>query len=287
MDQNDAQRTFEEAAEQLARLQKQLLSYQSALETLDGVGKSTEAVADAAEKVAAAAREVEAGILELQKAQAAVKKSLEYTFQTANFVKEKAAEMPKTFDEMGARLEKRLAAALEARGGDLSGAGSGVGGSADGELGRELRQLRFLTMGVGGLVVILFLIAIMFMPASGPAVATPVRASGPVAADRPAAAPAVRIQILNGCGVSGVASRFEQFLEVRGYAVSGTDNADRFTYEQTLVRSTAAAAGVAADMARQMGVPPSRVVELLPADSPHDVVVVVGRDYEILAPAAQ
>ena len=43
------------------------------------------------------------------------------------------------------------------------------------------------------------------------------------------------IQVLNGGGVSGAASKMKKFLEDKGYTVSDTANAASYTYEKTLI----------------------------------------------------
>lgn len=46
---------------------------------------------------------------------------------------------------------------------------------------------------------------------------------------------AISIEILNGGGVPGAASKMKKFLEDKGYKVAGTTNADAYTYDKTEV----------------------------------------------------
>ncbi|MCL4359869.1 LytR C-terminal domain-containing protein [Patescibacteria group bacterium] len=55
----------------------------------------------------------------------------------------------------------------------------------------------------------------------------------------PTPAPPVRsdisLQVLNGGGVPGAASKMKSFLEAKGYTVSGVGNTDSYTYDKTAI----------------------------------------------------
>ncbi|NIT52770.1 MAG: LytR C-terminal domain-containing protein, partial [candidate division Zixibacteria bacterium] len=47
--------------------------------------------------------------------------------------------------------------------------------------------------------------------------------------------PDIWVEILNGNGVTGVAAQYTEFLRDKGFDVQRTDNADNFSYQNTLV----------------------------------------------------
>jgi hypothetical protein len=63
---------------------------------------------------------------------------------------------------------------------------------------------------------------------------TPASASGEIKRD------AITIQVLNGGGKAGAATKMKQFLEDKGYTVSDTGNAESYTYTKTEVQVKAA-----------------------------------------------
>ena len=93
--------------------------------------------------------------------------------------------------------------------------------------------------------------------------------------DRPCEVTVV-VEVLNGCGVHGLADRVGTYLKDRGFDVMYTGNADDFCYDETLVvnrsgdRSKALAVGQVLD----------RYVILDQASSAFfvDVTVIVGSD---------
>ena len=62
-----------------------------------------------------------------------------------------------------------------------------------------------------------------------------------------------QIQILNGCGKSGVAEAFRDFLTGLGFDVIEFGNARNWNYEHTMVISRAPSDRIASDMARMLG----------------------------------
>jgi len=66
-------------------------------------------------------------------------------------------------------------------------------------------------------------------PTTGPEVTPTSTQSGTIKRE------GLTIQVLNGGGVSGAASKMKKFLEDKGYTVSDTANAASYTYEETLI----------------------------------------------------
>jgi len=89
-----------------------------------------------------------------------------------------------------------------------------------------------------------------------------------------------QIQILNGCGKSGVAEAFRDFLTGLGFDVIEFGNARNWNYEHTIVISRSASDRIASDMARMLGTP--RVLHLQHPESLVEATVIIGKDYEEL-----
>jgi hypothetical protein len=87
------------------------------------------------------------------------------------------------------------------------------------------------------------------------------------------------IQVLNGSGVSGAAGKMSSTLQGLGYAVSSTGNADSFDYEDITIQGKStknkAIQTLKTDLSKTYTV--TKTTTDLPASSPFDVVVIVGK----------
>lgn len=96
----------------------------------------------------------------------------------------------------------------------------------------------------------------------------------------------VKVEILNGNGVSGVAAQYKDLIRSKGFDVLQTDNADRYDYPNTmiLVRSTNTEAGY--KLAEELGINKS-LVKLAPDPNLRlDATLILGKDYAVV-PAYQ
>jgi len=115
------------------------------------------------------------------------------------------------------------------------------------------------------------------MAAENPSVEIPERGELP-----PEVEPArpVRVEILNGCGVARLASRFAEVLRARGYDVRDTRNADHLNYSKSLVYDRTNLQGQAIRLADLLNIPADRVL-----DRPNpqlvdiDLTIILGKDY--------
>lgn len=105
--------------------------------------------------------------------------------------------------------------------------------------------------------------------------------------ESPAPAPdTVTIRVLNGAGVSDLASRAQTFLETRRGGVvlvapEPPGNAERMNYAMTVVLAHDTCFSAALTVAGHLGLGDSSVVMLLPAQGEQamvDVTVILGRD---------
>jgi len=94
--------------------------------------------------------------------------------------------------------------------------------------------------------------------------------------------PDVWVEILNGNGVSGIASKFTEYLRDAGFDVQRTENADRFNYEHTMVIDRSKNPEKAQAVAKALNID-SQYVQSEPNKSLHlDVTVILGKDYRQL-----
>ena len=84
------------------------------------------------------------------------------------------------------------------------------------------------------------------------------------------------MQVLNGSGEGGIASRVASFLREGGFHVVDVRNADRSDYFPTLVVARRADPSAARDVARYLGGPP-QLLQAWDSDLA-EVTVVIGRD---------
>ena len=117
-----------------------------------------------------------------------------------------------------------------------------------------------------GLLVLALLASWVYARLPGRAPSGPAPSSG-----RP-----VRVQVLNGCGEGGIASRVASFLREGGFQVVDVRNADRSDYFATLVVAREENPAAATAVARYLGGPP--VVRQAWAQDLADVTVVIGSD---------
>ena len=86
----------------------------------------------------------------------------------------------------------------------------------------------------------------------------------------------IRVQVLNGSGEAGIATRVASYLREGGFHVVEVRNADRFDYFPTLVLARTRQPGPAEEVARYLGTPP---VLLQSWDSEAaQVTLIIGRD---------
>ncbi|MFH0881481.1 MAG: LytR C-terminal domain-containing protein [bacterium] len=93
----------------------------------------------------------------------------------------------------------------------------------------------------------------------------------------------VRVEILNGCGISRLASRFAEVLRAKGYDVRDTRNADHLNYSKSLIYDRTNLQGQALRIAQFLSIPADRVL-----DRPNpqlvdiDLTLILGKDYATL-----
>ncbi|HIE09510.1 MAG TPA: LytR family transcriptional regulator [Armatimonadetes bacterium] len=84
----------------------------------------------------------------------------------------------------------------------------------------------------------------------------------------------VRVEVLNGCGVPGIATKVAEVLRLEGFEVERVDNADRYDYDATLLLVRGGNISAAEEIRRLLGCGEIRKAGKEGAD----VTVIVGRD---------
>ncbi len=89
-----------------------------------------------------------------------------------------------------------------------------------------------------------------------------------------------KVQVLNGCGIDGLAWSVAQKLREHGFDVKndGIGNAPTFNYDQTLVVSRTPDMSVAEQIGEVLEVPDDKIILLRNGDQRFDVTVFVGSD---------
>ncbi|MEQ9266879.1 MAG: LytR C-terminal domain-containing protein [Balneolaceae bacterium] len=92
----------------------------------------------------------------------------------------------------------------------------------------------------------------------------------------------IQIEVLNGCGIPGIANSFTGLLRKNGFDVVETGNFDHFNLEETIIISRSGVLDNAKRVASALGV---KEINVLREESPDfylDVTVVIGHDHELL-----
>lgn len=89
----------------------------------------------------------------------------------------------------------------------------------------------------------------------------------------------VEIEVLNGCGVTGLAQRFTDLLREEGFDVVKTENAENFDFPETIVLDRSGKLWKSYRVARAIGIDSSNVIQQINEDLLLDVSVIIGKDY--------
>lgn len=92
----------------------------------------------------------------------------------------------------------------------------------------------------------------------------------------------IQIEVLNGCGVPGVATRFTNALRRNGFDVVSSGNYDTFDVRETMVIDRSGNLENARRVAITIGVDPSRIIQEISPAFYLDATIVIGSDFEKL-----
>lgn len=92
----------------------------------------------------------------------------------------------------------------------------------------------------------------------------------------------IQIEVLNGCGVTGLANRFTSVLRKNGFDVVETGNFDNFDMDETLVIARTFKHENAVRVAEALGINEENIIIEASDDFYLDATVVIGSDYQTL-----
>lgn len=92
----------------------------------------------------------------------------------------------------------------------------------------------------------------------------------------------IQIEVLNGCGVQGIANAYTGLLRKNGFDVVETGNFETFNLEETVVISRSGIKDNAHRVANALGVSEDNIIVESSPDYYLDVSVIIGHDFEKL-----
>ena len=92
----------------------------------------------------------------------------------------------------------------------------------------------------------------------------------------------IQLEVLNGCGVSGLANEFTSALRKNGFDVVQTGNFDNFDMQETVVISRTFNTENARRVANALGINEKNILIEASEDFYLDATVVIGSDYKSL-----
>lgn len=107
---------------------------------------------------------------------------------------------------------------------------------------------------------------------------TPTPTTSPKTTTKPTPSKSLQVEVLNGSGISGEAVRAASLLKAAGYSITGTGNADAFTYQETVIQIKKSKASFGAQLKKDLSdtytVDP--VIQTLAETSTSDAIVILG-----------
>jgi hypothetical protein len=92
----------------------------------------------------------------------------------------------------------------------------------------------------------------------------------------------IQLEVLNGCGVPGLATRFTSNLRSYGFDVVESGNFDNFDMTETIIISRNGNLANANRVAHTLGIPEDRILIEKSNDFYLDATLVIGSDYQSL-----
>lgn len=92
----------------------------------------------------------------------------------------------------------------------------------------------------------------------------------------------IQIEVLNGCGVSGVADKFTELLRAEGFDVVNKGNYTSFDIDNTLVIDRSNNQEKSSMVAETIGIEKKRIIKQFNNQYFLDITLVIGKDYDNL-----
>ena len=94
----------------------------------------------------------------------------------------------------------------------------------------------------------------------------------------------IQVEVLNGCGISGVADMFTDYLRGQNFDVVNVDNYISFNINESMVIDRIGNIANARKVAEALNVNKKNVIQQLNDDYFLDVTIIIGKDYYKLKP---
>ena len=92
----------------------------------------------------------------------------------------------------------------------------------------------------------------------------------------------IQLEVLNGCGVAGLANQFTSALRKNGFDVVETGNFDNFDMQETIIISRTYNTDNAERVAKALGIKAENILVEASDDFYLDATIVIGSDYNSL-----
>ncbi len=106
-------------------------------------------------------------------------------------------------------------------------------------------------------------------------------------AKKKAAAPIIQLEVLNGCGSSGAAEKFTDFLRKNNFDVVQTGNYISFDVNKSMVIDRTGNKENAIKVADALGIDHNNIIQQINNDYILDVSLIIGKDFKQLKPINQ
>lgn len=94
----------------------------------------------------------------------------------------------------------------------------------------------------------------------------------------------IQLEVLNGCGASGTADKFTEFLRSNSFDVVQTGNYISFDVDKSMVIDRTGNRANALKVAEALGIDKKNIVQQINNDYFLDISLVIGKDYNQLKP---
>jgi hypothetical protein len=94
----------------------------------------------------------------------------------------------------------------------------------------------------------------------------------------------VQLEVLNGCGVTGIADKFTTYLRQNNFDVVQVGNYSSFDIDKTIVIDRTGNKANAEKVAEALGVDSKNIIQQINNDYFLDVSLIIGRDFNKLKP---
>lgn len=94
----------------------------------------------------------------------------------------------------------------------------------------------------------------------------------------------IQVEVLNGCGITGVAEKFTNYLRGENFDVVQVGNYNSFDINNTLIVDRTGNKSNAVKVAEAMGVDSKNIIQQINNDYFLDVSLIIGKDFNRLKP---